>query len=81
MLRIDITDEDIAFGLPRDPYNCPLARAITRTTGLHALVDRFLITVGMTHYETPGLFKWFIDSYDSNSRVFPISCILKEVRY
>jgi hypothetical protein len=82
MLKITITDEDIALGKPGDTKTCPAARAAARVLNATSAGD---ISVGgfqiihwpdpdtATIYNLPGRAQAWIAAFDRGETVHPIT--------
>jgi hypothetical protein len=49
-MKVEVTAEDIALGCRMRAHACPVARAVSRASGLHATVNGKLIAV----FASPG---------------------------
>lgn len=56
MTTVTVTAEDIELGIPRDPWECPIARAIARAYGRR----RASYCLGSTAYLFPEGRRWFV---------------------
>lgn len=77
-MKIDVTQEDINQGVRRACTKCPIAIAITRQTGLRAMVSPATILIvdariEIITIETPSSAKTFIGLYDQFNLVEPFA--------
>ena len=78
MIRVDIKQKHIDAGVPGDPHCCAAALAIQEATGIEdVFVDGMTVEVGDHEYKTPALLDVFIDRFDSERDVWPISIVLQ----
>ena len=77
-IMIDVTNEDIRFGVPRNRCNCPIALAIERATNAeHAVfVDSQYITIGRDKFFVDSHVASFMRSFDTDYVVNPITFTL-----
>jgi hypothetical protein len=68
-VRVQVTDEDILVGKPRDPARCPVARASARATGLAARVGPTSLTLSGTAYPLPGFVEQWVGDFDAGRPV------------
>lgn len=78
VLRVTVEDSDIAQGEKRDNSQCPLARAIRRTTGA-SFTSVGRSTCGWDENEPsvlPAEASSWVDDFDNNRPVYPFSFLL-----
>ena len=74
-VHVELTQEDIDQGIPRDCGNCPVARAIERAMGVSCKVEveanRLDVYDGETWWTPlPAMVETFVDNFDNvNQRV------------
>jgi len=73
-MRIDVTQDDIANGIRKDPCWCPIALAVRRATGAPCKVDTDEITLSCGAYiPTPESAAKFVMTYDDFGAAIPFS--------
>lgn len=75
---IEVTPDDIRFGLPGIASNCAVARAVRRVTGYEADVEGDAITLWPTNeahidYLGPSWLNSWVDRFDHHDTVDPIT--------
>lgn len=75
---VRVTKLDIKRGSRSQSFNCPVARAIKRSTRRKVSVGLNTIVVGLNLYETPAGVYNFINDFDSFHSVKPFEFELLE---
>jgi len=76
MMSVTITEEDIAQGVRASPTQCPLARALSRTTGRRWSVGRWSAIDAaqpLRHHVLTQEAAEFVYNFDCGNRVLPES--------
>lgn len=73
VVRVDVTDEDIAHGIEGDCEHCPIARAVGRATGCFVSVDSAALLFAPARarifsMNTPQEFGLFMHRFDNYGR-------------
>lgn len=72
-MRIEVTQEDIDKGTPRNCADCPVAIAASRALGERVEVGRTFMSTANRSYWIPREVRNFITSFDSRDTVQPFS--------
>lgn len=71
-MLVIVTPNDVKHGQRHMTEYCPIARALTRKTGIvFKVAPRYIYgpTVETAVYRTPALARWFIKRFDNNQWV------------
>lgn len=78
--RVDMIDDDITGGVPNDPENCPIARAIKRVTGRTSVRigedTQGAVIINGAMFKIPEFIKEFVDKFDNGEHPEPIDFAL-----
>lgn len=70
-MKIQVTEEDIALGVPLKNVLCPVARAITRAVGKEACVTNLYYSIDTFEFPLPVVAIDFIANFDIGRPVKP----------
>ncbi len=79
-MRVEITAEDIAEGVPRSHCKCPAAIALSRVTGKDVSVGTSSYVVGGRVYDLPNSLGIWIVDFDFGQPVRPTTFEVPDVR-
>lgn len=85
ILSIEVTPDDIRYGLPSNPTGCPIALACRRVLPSAVQVTRTGVEVldgsyPMPRYRLPDVVVAWLDAFDARREVAPFACVLPRVR-
>jgi len=88
-MKIHVTEKHIKKGVISDPWNCPIAIAIQKATGIEPTVTsewyildsvKFPVPKKVSKLPMPKKVSKFIDDFDQGKPVKPFNFVLKELQ-